>query len=122
MGGAAAAARGRKTGQMDANRVFSRSSISYNSNAVINGTGDAQTPGSAAAMSTPASHAPTPLSTSFRNGTGGESGVPTPTSATAAKAPTKKNKKAAAGGEGQDSETDGRETKKIRTNFGAVRK
>jgi chromatin modification-related protein EAF6 len=121
-GGTAAAARGRKTGQTDANRVFSRSSISYNANAVTNGSGDAQTPGSAGALSTPASHAPTPLSTSFRNGAGGESGVPTPTSATATKAPGKKNKKAATGGEGQDSETDGREAKKIRTNFGAARK
>ncbi|KAK1755117.1 NuA4-domain-containing protein [Echria macrotheca] len=123
--GTAAAAR-RKTGLTDANRVFSRSSISYNANS------DAQTPST---HSTPASHAPTPLSTSFaashRDNKDGGSGAPTPTSATASRAgggASKKSKKtaaaavAAAAGVGEDSETDSRETKKIRTNFGASRK
>ncbi|KAK3382331.1 chromatin modification-related protein eaf-6 [Lasiosphaeria ovina] len=129
--GNAASAR-RKTGLTDANRVFSRSSTSYNSNA------DAQTP-----VSTPASHAPTPLSTSFSNKDkdgAASGGMPTPTSATAAtsKNAAKKGKRAnaataaaaaaaaastgGAGGGGEDSETDSRETKKVRTNFGAVRK
>ncbi|KAK5657090.1 hypothetical protein OQA88_3618 [Cercophora sp. LCS_1] len=103
----------RKTGLSEANRVFSRSSISYNANSVESTSGN----------STPAnSHAPTPLSTSFAGGTGGGSGsgAPTPTSATAGKAAGKKVKKNA--GRGEDSETDGREAKKVRTNFGGVRK
>ncbi|KAK3337431.1 histone acetyltransferase subunit NuA4-domain-containing protein [Cercophora scortea] len=124
-GTANAAAQRRKTGLSDANRVFSRSSVSYNPSA------EAQTP-----ASTPA---PTPVSTSFKDKETA-SGAPTPTSATAGKATSKKSKKAssssssaaaaaaaaaaataAAGGE--DSETDSKETvKKIRANFGAVRK
>ncbi|KAK0632130.1 histone acetyltransferase subunit NuA4-domain-containing protein [Immersiella caudata] len=115
--GTAAAAR-RKTGLTEANRVFSRSSISYNANS------DSQTP-----ASTPASHAPTPLSTSFAGGAN-TSGAPTPTSATAsgkASGASKKSKKtvaaaAAAAAGREDSETDSREGKKVRTNFGAVRK
>ncbi|KAK4449256.1 histone acetyltransferase subunit NuA4-domain-containing protein [Podospora aff. communis PSN243] len=118
--GTAAAAR-RKTGLTEANRVFSRSSISYNANS------DSQTP-----ASTPASHAPTPVSTSFGGREGANtSGAPTPTSATAsgkASGASKKSKKtvaaaaAAASAGREDSETDSREGKKVRTNFGAVRK
>ncbi|KAE8441346.1 hypothetical protein EG329_005495 [Mollisiaceae sp. DMI_Dod_QoI] len=73
------------------------------------------------AQSTPvAAMAPTPLSTSFLKD-GGASNHATPTSATSAnKSGGKKNKK---GANGDDSETDGKEgNKKIRTNFGAVRK
>ncbi|KAK3341199.1 histone acetyltransferase subunit NuA4-domain-containing protein [Lasiosphaeria hispida] len=142
-GASTAAAQRRKTGLTDANRVFSRSSISYNPNHQ-----DAQTP--ASSHSTPASHAPTPLSTSFANSTKDKdasgSGAPTPTSATASKAggTSKKSKKstaaaataaaaaaavaaaaaaaASAAGAGDDSETDSRDAKKVRTNFGAVRK
>lgn len=72
--------------------------------------------------SAPGSHAPTPLSTSFANNAnvkdGAASSHPTPTPATATKAPglTKKKKVA----EDADSET--REPKKVRTNFGAARK
>ncbi|KAK0731256.1 histone acetyltransferase subunit NuA4-domain-containing protein [Lasiosphaeris hirsuta] len=131
-GTSTAAAQRRKTGLTDANRVFSRSSISYNP------SHDAQTP--ASSHSTPASHAPTPLSTSFANSTKDKdavgSGAPTPTSATASKAggTSKKSKKstaaaaaataaaASAAGGGDDSETDSKEAKKVRTNFGAVRK
>ncbi|KAL0474502.1 histone acetyltransferase subunit NuA4 domain-containing protein [Neurospora intermedia] len=113
-GTANVAAQRRKTGLTDANRVFSRSSISYNPAAQQ----DSQTPASSA----PASHAPTPVSTSFNNRDGASS-APTPTSATAGKANSKKKKAATSGGAGvEDSETDSRETKKARTNFGAVRK
>jgi chromatin modification-related protein EAF6 len=95
-------------------------------------TQDAQTP-----ASTPASHAPTPVSTSFgnnRDGGGGAGGAassaPTPTSATGGGRQTgKKSKKSAAAAAAaaaasgvEDSETDSRETKKIRTSFGAVRR
>ncbi|KAH6853437.1 histone acetyltransferase subunit NuA4-domain-containing protein [Chaetomium sp. MPI-CAGE-AT-0009] len=64
-GATAAAAQRRKAGAPDHNRVFSRSSVSYNTAA------DSQT-----AASTPAH---TPLSSSF--GGNGASGAPTPTSA-----------------------------------------
>ncbi|KAK3300054.1 histone acetyltransferase subunit NuA4-domain-containing protein [Chaetomium fimeti] len=138
-GATAAAALRRKTGALDHNRVFSRSSVSYNTSA------DAQT-----AASTPAH---TPLSSSFGGNGNGPSGAPTPTSAVSggggggggrSGASTKKSKKntpaasaaaaaaAAAGGVGgggvgrgdgggggEDSETDGREAKKVRTSFGA---
>ncbi|EAQ93602.1 hypothetical protein CHGG_01837 [Chaetomium globosum CBS 148.51] len=123
-GATAAAAQRRKTGAPDHNRVFSRSSVSYNASA------DAQT-----AASTPAH---TPLSSSF--GGNGLSGAPTPTSAVGGGGggggggrsgpSSKKSKKntpaaavaaAAVGGNAgvEDSETDGRETKKVRTSFGA---
>ncbi|KIH86994.1 hypothetical protein SPBR_08676 [Sporothrix brasiliensis 5110] len=95
-----AAAQRRKTGLTEANRVFSRSSISYN--------------------------------TSFKDGSnagsGPGSGQATPTSTTASKAAHSKKKKtaasAAAAASGvDDSETDStRETKKVRTSFGTVRK
>ncbi|KAL1843747.1 hypothetical protein VTJ49DRAFT_128 [Mycothermus thermophilus] len=118
-GTAAAAAQRRKASMTDQNRVFSRSSVSYNPAAAA---ADAQTP-----ASTPASHAPTPVSTSFGGdpkARDGPSGAPTPNStATAAGGggrgggASKKGKKHAAGAE--DSETDGREAKKARTSFGA---
>lgn len=76
----------------------------------------------ASATSTPA--APTPLSASFAGNK--DSGAATPTSATGTKGSTsKKSKKAAAAAAAaaaEDSETDSRETKKARTNFGAVRR
>ncbi len=83
-----------------------------------------QTPASANSNTT--SHAPTPLSTSFKD-TG--SNHATPTSATAPKSAGLKKKKAAAAAAAtttaaanEDSETDSREGKKVRTNFGAGRK
>lgn len=156
--GNAAAAR-RKTGLTETNRVFSRSSVSYNANNVcppsppsppmawfgflalfvgaddgfaLLTTQDAQTP--ASSNSTPGgSLAPTPMSTSFLGGGGGNkevgSGAPTPTSATGKVSGASKKKKApgaagkaaaAAAAAGEDSE-DSRE-KKVRTNFGAARK
>ncbi|KAL1856287.1 hypothetical protein VTK73DRAFT_8408 [Phialemonium thermophilum] len=120
-----AAAQRRKTGVTEANRVFSRSSISYNPNAQ-----DALTP--ASATSTPTSHAPTPVSASFGGGAHKESasGTQTPTSTTAATKGPKKGKKTAAAAAAaaaaagvEDSETDGsREPKRSRTHFGAGRK
>ncbi|CAK7232495.1 hypothetical protein SBRCBS47491_008290 [Sporothrix bragantina] len=107
-----AAAQRRKTGVTEANRLFTRSSISYNA--------------------ANASNAPTPLQTSFKDGSGPGSGPgsgqATPTSTTAARAaPSKKKKSAAAAATAasgvDDSETDTtRETKKVRTSFGTVRK
>ncbi|EHA48923.1 hypothetical protein MCOR02_005839 [Pyricularia oryzae] len=114
-----AAAQRRKTGLTETNRVFSRSSVSYNPNHP-----EAQTPGSI--NSNPASHAPTPSASSVKDMA---SNQPTPTSATAPKLGTSKSKKktsasaaasAAAGPE--ESETDGKEPKKVRTHFGAVKK
>ena len=126
-GTTAAAAQRRRAGLTEQNRVFSRSSVSYGAN----GGGDgAATPGS-----TPASHAPTPVSTSFGNLKDKDkdhSGSGTPTSATAGgtkggggggSKKDKASKKSAANAPvGEDSETDAKETKKVRTNFGAVRK
>ncbi|QUC18299.1 uncharacterized protein UV8b_02540 [Ustilaginoidea virens] len=102
-----AAAQRRKSGPADQNRVFSKSSMSYRPN-----NGDS-TPGS-----TPASHAPTPVSATFRdNGT--------PLSAAGSKNSKSKKKVAVAATpadkEVEDSENDGGMTKK-RTNFGASRK
>ncbi|KAK3904317.1 histone acetyltransferase subunit NuA4-domain-containing protein [Staphylotrichum tortipilum] len=106
-GANAAVAQRRKTGLADLNRVFSRSSVSYNPAAA-----DSQTPGS-----TPA---PTPMSSTFGGGRDGPSGAPTPNSAGGGGGRTgalkKSSKKNAAA---EDSETDGRETKKVRTSFGA---
>ncbi|KAK4042404.1 histone acetyltransferase subunit NuA4-domain-containing protein [Parachaetomium inaequale] len=110
---AAAAAQRRRTGlAADQNRVFSRSSVSYNPAAAT----DAQTP-----ASTPG---PTPLSSSF--GGNGPSGAPTPTGSAAGggRANTSKKSKKntpAAAAAAEDSETDGggREAKKARTSFGA---
>lgn len=116
----AAAAQRRKTGPLEQHRVFSRSSISYNPNAASD---SATTPGS--------SHAPTPVSSSFGVG----SNHPTPTSAggnrsaggagsgsTAAAQAKDRKKKGLAGLDTGDSESDAKEMKKVRTNFGATRK
>jgi chromatin modification-related protein EAF6 len=62
--------------------------------------------------------APTPLSTSFVKGDSASNHA-TPTSGSSAKGAGKKNKK---GANGDDSDTDARESKKIRTNFGVSRK
>ncbi|EFX03014.1 oligopeptidase family protein [Grosmannia clavigera kw1407] len=93
-----AAAR-RKTGITESNRVFSRSSISYNTAAGNSGSSS--------------SHPPTPLQTSFKDGgisSGPGSGQATPTSASAAKAPhgikKKKGLTATAAAAADDSETD----------------
>ncbi|PKS11837.1 hypothetical protein jhhlp_001131 [Lomentospora prolificans] len=102
-GTSGAAAQRRKLGSVEQHCVFSRSSISYRPN-----TGDA-TPGS----STPASHAPTPLSTSFKEA---GSSHATPTSATIPRGVNKKKKN-----NDDDSETEVVSSKK-RTNFGVGRK
>lgn len=127
----AAAAQRRKTGPLEQHRVFSRSSISYNPNAASD---SATTPGS--------SHAPTPVSSSFGGGgLGGASNHPTPLSAgghrsagggagggsgsgssAVAAASKDRKKKGLAGADAGDSESDAKEMKKVRTNFGAARK
>ncbi|KAM3478447.1 hypothetical protein MY5147_002226 [Beauveria neobassiana] len=100
-----AAAQRRKTGPMDQNRVFSRSSISYRPN-------ESTTPGS-----TPGSLAPTPVSASFSGSTpsavGGGGGGNSKVS--------KKKKQLQQQQETEDSENDGQTAKK-RTAFGASRK
>ncbi|KAM3086738.1 chromatin modification-related protein eaf6 [Clarireedia jacksonii] len=118
-GGAAGAGRKGGLGLGEPQRVFSGSSHTWNSNT------DSPAP---SASSTPiAAQAPTPLSTSFPKGESA-SNHPTPTSTTSGgagigKGGSKKNKKAAVAA-GDDSETDSnpKEAKKARTNFGAVRK
>ncbi|KAJ4163335.1 hypothetical protein LMH87_005070 [Akanthomyces muscarius] len=97
-----AAAQRRKTGPMDQNRVFSRSSISYRPN-----VSESATPGS-----TPGSAAPTPVSASF-SGSTPNAGGGTKNS--------KKKKQQLQQQETEDSETDAATTKK-RTAFGASRK
>ncbi|OAR01655.1 hypothetical protein LLEC1_05015 [Akanthomyces lecanii] len=99
-----AAAQRRKTGPMDQNRVFSRSSISYRPS-VSESTTPASTPGSAA---------PTPVSVSFSGSTpnaGGGGGTKN----------SKKKKQLQQQQETEDSENDAASTKK-RTAFGASRK
>ncbi|EGX92031.1 Histone H4 acetyltransferase, NuA4 complex, Eaf6 [Cordyceps militaris CM01] len=99
-----AAAQRRKTGPMDLNRVFSRSSISYRPN-----VSESTTPGS-----TPGSLAPTPVSASFSASTangGGGGGSKNP----------KKKKQQLQQQETEDSEND-TSTSKKRTAFGASRK
>ncbi|KAM3546676.1 hypothetical protein ARSEF1564_000509 [Beauveria bassiana] len=103
-----AAAQRRKTGPMDQNRVFSRSSISYRPN-----VSESTTPGS-----TPGSLAPTPVSASFSGSTpsavgGGGGGGNSKVS--------KKKKQLQQQQETEDSENDGQTAKK-RTAFGASRK
>ncbi|KAM3506792.1 hypothetical protein MY11210_007413 [Beauveria gryllotalpidicola] len=102
-----AAAQRRKTGPMDQNRVFSRSSISYRPN-----VSESTTPGS-----TPGSLAPTPVSASFSGSTpsavGGGGGSSNKVS--------KKKKQLQLQQETEDSENDGQTAKK-RTAFGASRK
>ncbi|KAE9381503.1 NuA4-domain-containing protein [Stipitochalara longipes BDJ] len=106
--GSSAPGQRRRAAVQESNRVFSRSSISYN----VNAESPMET-----AQSTPMAAMPnTPLEI-----TKGDSGSnhATPTSATSANksgAGSKKNKK---GADGEDSELD-RETKKVRTNFGVA--
>ncbi|KAI4868510.1 NuA4-domain-containing protein [Hypoxylon rubiginosum] len=120
--GTSAAAQ-RKQGELkEEDYIWSRSSISHNSLHPDNIE-------AASATSTPA--APTPVSTSFANARDkdGGSNQPTPTSATekassksgkaSKKRPQPKKEKEASV---DDSETDSRETKKVRTHFGASRK
>ncbi|KAI1383232.1 NuA4-domain-containing protein [Hypoxylon trugodes] len=113
----------RKQGELkEEDYIWSRSSISHNSLHPDN-------PETPSATSTPA--APTPVSTSFANNKDkdGGSNQPTPTSATekvtgkAGKASKKRTQlKKDKDADAEDSETDSRETKKVRTHFGASRK
>ncbi|KAK8056778.1 hypothetical protein PG993_002005 [Apiospora rasikravindrae] len=111
----ATSAQRRKVGAIEQNRVFSRSSISYNPN---------NPPIRPLVLRPPA--APTPASTSFANKEkNAASDAPTPGSATEKKGAGKKKKAAAAAAAAaaaDDSETDSREVKKVRTQFGAARK
>lgn len=109
--GAGAGASRRRGNHVDPNRVFSGSDITYNANA------DSPIP---SASSTPVHTAPTPLATSFLKGESASNHA-TPTSASSANkigAGTKKNKKSA----GEDSDTDTRESKKVRSGPSATRK
>ncbi|KAL7629313.1 hypothetical protein AAE478_000833 [Parahypoxylon ruwenzoriense] len=121
----------RKQGELkEEDYIWSRSSISHN-------TLHPEYSDNQSATSTPA--APTPVSTSFANNNNNNnnnkdkdsgSNQPTPTSATTEKTSgkagkagkkrtqSKKDKEA----DVEDSETDSRETKKVRTHFGAARK
>lgn len=126
---AAAAAQRRKVAPLEHHRVFSRSSISYNANMAPDSA--ANTPGS--------SHAPTPVSSTFGGGGGSGSSHPTPTGGTAAAGGGSGSNSGKTGGGGGassrkekrkglsvdvgggDSESDVN-LKKVRTNFGAVRK
>ncbi|KAI1404664.1 NuA4-domain-containing protein [Hypoxylon fuscum] len=120
--GTSAAAQ-RKQGELkEEDYIWSRSSISHNALHPDNIE-------AASATSTPA--APTPVSTSFVNAKDKEGGSnqPTPTSATekgsskASKANKKRPQpKKDKDADVDDSETDSRETKKVRTHFGASRK
>ncbi|KAI1813269.1 NuA4-domain-containing protein [Poronia punctata] len=108
-----ATAQRKRTGLIDQNRVFSRSSISHNPSHPDHA--DAQS-----ATSTPG--APTPISTSFAKDKDSSSNQPTPTSATDNKKAGGKKKKAKKEADAEDSEMDTREVKKIRTHFGGSRK
>ncbi|KAI2784823.1 NuA4-domain-containing protein [Daldinia loculata] len=111
----------RKQGELkDEDYIWSRSSISYNSLHPDN----TEAP---SATSTPA--APTPVSTTFANREKDSgSNQPTPTSATekgsgkAGKTGKKRTQKKDKDADVEDSETDSREAKKVRTHFGASRK
>lgn len=124
---AAAAAQRRKVAPLEHHRVFSRSSISYNANMAPDSA--ANTPGS--------SHAPTPVSSTFGGG-GSGSNHPTPTGGTAAGGSGSGSNSGKTGGGGASSRKEKRKglsvdvgggdsesdvnLKKVRTNFGAVRK
>ncbi|CRK13107.1 hypothetical protein BN1723_003488 [Verticillium longisporum] len=113
-GTSGAGAQRRKQGNTEQHRVFSRSSISYRPGSArftptLSFQPEVTTPGSVG--STPASHAPTPMSTSFKDKDGA-----TPTSTTAGKG--KKNKKQ----NEEDSEAESHAPNKKRINFGAARK
>ncbi|KAI0136520.1 hypothetical protein BJ170DRAFT_14995 [Xylariales sp. AK1849] len=113
-GGTGAAAQRRKAGTTDQNRIFSRSSVSYNA------LNQENAPTPASGTSTPG--APTPVSTSFANkekDKANASDAPTPTSATTEKkAPGASKKKKERAIVAEDSETDS-QPKKVRTHFGA---
>ncbi|KAK4160925.1 chromatin modification-related protein [Cladorrhinum sp. PSN259] len=87
---------------IEKNRVFSRSSISYNGKGA-DGSDGAQTPGGA---STPADEAQTPGSGKNVGGGGG------------AKKVVVKKRDAAGDGDGDDGPGNGRDAKKVRVNFG----
>ncbi|TQW08491.1 hypothetical protein V2A60_000127 [Cordyceps javanica] len=101
-----AAAQRRKTGPMDQNRVFSRSSISYRPN-----VSESTTPGS-----TPGSLAPTPVSASFSGSTPNAGGGGTKNAKKK-----KQQQQQQVQQETEDSEND-TQTAKKRTAFGASRK
>ncbi|PHH64188.1 hypothetical protein CDD81_4935 [Ophiocordyceps australis] len=94
-GASGAAAQRRKTGSLEQNRVFTRSSISYKPN-----SGDS-TPGS-----TPASHTPTPTTASFK-----DTGSVTGTSGSKGKGKRR---------EAEESEGDGQASNRKRTTFGGA--
>jgi len=99
----------RRAGISETDRVFSRSSIRYND--------ITDSPGPSSAQTTPP-HAPTPINTSILKDATSNNATPTSTtSANKSSAGLKKNKKT-----GEDSETDSKDAKKVRTNFGASRK
>ncbi|KAI1118878.1 NuA4-domain-containing protein [Nemania sp. NC0429] len=99
----------KRTGPIDQNRIFSRSSISHNPSHPDHA--DAQS-----TTSTPA--APTPVAASFAKDKDSGSNHPTPTSTTDKKGGNKK-KKTRKEADAEDSEMDTRETKKVRTHFGS---
>jgi chromatin modification-related protein EAF6 len=81
-------------------------------------------PGFSSSHTTP-SHAPTPINTSFLKGEASNNATPTSaTSANKTGAGLKKTAVSAASTKknGEDSETDMKDAKKLRTNFGASRK
>ncbi|OTB08816.1 hypothetical protein M426DRAFT_316841 [Hypoxylon sp. CI-4A] len=126
--GTSSAAQRKQNELKEEDYIWSRSSISYNSLHPDNID-------AASATSTPAA-APTPVSTSFANTRDKDSSnQPTPTSATAEKSSGKAGKsskkrsstttssqKKEKSADVEDSETDSREAKKVRTHFGASRK
>lgn len=102
----AAAAQRRKNVQPDQYRVFSRSSITYNA---LNAAAAGDSGGSGA--NTPAGSA-TPVSSTFGGATGTKHPTPVP----------RDRKKKSVVLDAGESESDARESKKVRTNFGAGRK
>ncbi|TQV97250.1 histone acetyltransferase subunit NuA4 [Cordyceps javanica] len=111
-----AAAQRRKTGPMDQNRVFSRSSISYRPNVSVRDLfvlhiAESTTPGS-----TPGSLAPTPVSASFSGSTPNAGGGGTKNAKKK-----KQQQQQQVQQETEDSEND-TQTAKKRTAFGASRK
>lgn len=110
----AAAAQRRKGIHPEQYRVFSRSSVTYNplATAATLFESGANTPASS-------SHAPTPVSSTF-----GGANTPT-TGGGGARAPggaQRDRKRKGVAVDAADSESDAREVKKVRTNFGAGRK
>lgn len=137
-----AAAQRRKVGNAEQNRVFSRSSVSYNALNVSGALSDQQdherdscdcsvshimiadhypqqeAPTPASGTSTPG--APTPVSTAFGNNKDrGPSDAPTPSSTTTEKKTIVNKKKKEKANAAEDSETDSKADSKKRTHFGA---